>query len=209
MSVELQEQCAELTTEARAYGNSPCCLFVSTSLATWTTANPERFARDFQINDTVYRRLDPEYYVWLRSRMVVAKRSTTTGHLDAAAFEDLRVRFNAVHAITDETFLGELATSARAAVDPAFATLVAIRVAYWFVVVVALLWAPLRGNARRRGGDQRRNRGALPRRRCREFRPLRRPAQRSAVSPQLVESRCRGSQLPAVFRHQLSRCNSG
>ena len=103
MSMELQEQCAETTPEAPG-GNSRGCLFVSTSLATWTTANSEQFARDFQINDTVYRRLDPEYYIWLRSRMVAAKRAATTGHLDAAAFEDLRVRFNAVHAWAVEHF---------------------------------------------------------------------------------------------------------
>jgi hypothetical protein len=103
MSMELQEQCAKLMPEAPE-DNSRDCLFVSTSLATWTTANPEQFARDFQINDTVYRRLDPEYYIWLRSRMVAAKRAATTGHLDAAAFEDLRVRFNAVHAWAVEHF---------------------------------------------------------------------------------------------------------
>jgi len=91
-----QEQCAE-TSPAAPDGDSPSCLFVSTSLATWTTANPEQFARDFQINDMVYRRLDPEYYAWLRSRMTVAKEAATTGHLPPAAFEDLRVRFNAVH----------------------------------------------------------------------------------------------------------------
>ena len=103
MSIELQEQCAKLMPEAPG-GNSRGCLFVSTSLATWTMANPEQFARDFQINDTVYRRLDPEYYIWLRSRMVAAKRAATIGHLDAAAFEDLRVRFNAVHAWAVEHF---------------------------------------------------------------------------------------------------------
>lgn len=96
MTTVLMEQCAKSAEDAPS-GVSPGCLFVSTSLATWTTANPEQFARDFQINDTVYRRLDPEYYIWLRSRMIVAKRAATTGHLDAAAFEDLRVRFNAVH----------------------------------------------------------------------------------------------------------------
>src|ERR1035437_8532186 len=95
MSIELQEQYAKLMPEAPR-GNSRGCLFVATSLATWTTANPEQFARDFQINDTVYRRLDPEYYIWLRSRMVAAKRAATPGHLDADAVEDLRVRFNAV-----------------------------------------------------------------------------------------------------------------
>ena len=103
MSIELQEQCAKVMPEAPG-GNSRGCLFVSTSLATWTTANPEQFARDFQINDTVYRRLDPEYYIWLRSRMVAAKRAATIGHLDAAAFEDLRVRFNAMHAWAVEHF---------------------------------------------------------------------------------------------------------
>jgi hypothetical protein len=72
-------------------------LFLATSLAVWSTDEPERFARDFQINDTVYRRLDPEYYAWLRSRMVLAKKAATAGQLDSAMFEELRVRFNAVH----------------------------------------------------------------------------------------------------------------
>ena len=103
MSMELQEQCAKLMPEAPE-DNSRGCLFVSTSLATWTTANPEQFARDFQINDTVYRRLDPEYYIWLRSRMVAAKRAATAGHLSPEPFEALRVRFNAVHAWAVEHF---------------------------------------------------------------------------------------------------------
>ena len=96
MNVELQEQCAESTRKAPE-GGSRECTFVSSTLATWTTPHPEWFARDFQINDTVYRRLDPEYYAWLRSRMVLAKKAAAAGQLDAAAFEDLRVRFNAIH----------------------------------------------------------------------------------------------------------------
>ncbi len=95
MGAELQEQFAESIPAAD--GKSPQCLFVSSTLSTWTTAQPEWFARDFQINDTVYRRLDPEYYAWLRSRMVLAKAVASSGRLDGAAFEDLRVRFNAVH----------------------------------------------------------------------------------------------------------------
>ena len=78
-------------------GRPSLALFVSSALDTWATANPEWFARDVQINDTVYRRLDPEYYAWLRSRMVLAKQAAAAGKLSAAAFEDLRVRFNAVH----------------------------------------------------------------------------------------------------------------
>ena len=114
MTTILTEQCAKSAAHAPG-GDSPGCLFVSTSLATWTTANPEQFARDFHINDTVYRRLDPDYYAWLRSRMVVAKRAATTGHLDVAAFEDLRVRFNAVHAWAVEHFSeAQLVSAARA-----------------------------------------------------------------------------------------------
>ena len=82
MTTVSTEQCAKSAEDAPS-GDSPGCLFVSTSLATWTTANPEQFARDFQINDTVYRRLDPEYYAWLRSRMAVAKKAATAGHLAA------------------------------------------------------------------------------------------------------------------------------
>ena len=103
MTTVLTEQCAKPAEDAPS-GDSPGCLFVSTSLATWTTANPEQFARDFQINDTVYRRLDPEYYAWLRSRMVVAKKAATAGHLSADAFEALRARFNAVHERAVERF---------------------------------------------------------------------------------------------------------
>jgi hypothetical protein len=96
MNVGLEEQCAT-QIPAAPEGHPPDCLFVSSTLSTWATANPERFARDFQINDTVFRRLDPDYYAWLRSRMVLAKKAATAGHLDAAAFEDLRLRFNAIH----------------------------------------------------------------------------------------------------------------
>jgi len=96
MKAESQEQCASAVAVAPD-GPSPDCLFVSSTLATWATANPEWFARDVQINDTMYRRLDPEYYAWLRSRMVLAKQAAAAGKLDADAFEDLRVRFNAVH----------------------------------------------------------------------------------------------------------------
>ncbi|MCZ2154729.1 MAG: hypothetical protein LC114_12650 [Bryobacterales bacterium] len=96
MSVKSQEQCAE-STPAATDRNPPEYMFVSSTLSTWMTATPEWFARDFQIDDTVYRRLDPEYYAWLRSRMTRAKKVAAAGDLDAAAFEDLRIRFNAVH----------------------------------------------------------------------------------------------------------------
>jgi len=55
------------------------------------------FARDVQINDTAYRRLDPEYYAWLRSKMNLAKMAADAGQLGRDAFNELRVKFNAVH----------------------------------------------------------------------------------------------------------------
>jgi hypothetical protein len=89
-------------------------LFVSTALDSWFTEQGTAFARDVQIDDVAYRRLDPEYYAWLRSRMVLAKKAATAGKLDTAAFDDLRLRFNTVHDCAVQHF-GEdqLLTAAR------------------------------------------------------------------------------------------------
>ncbi|MCC6366336.1 MAG: hypothetical protein IT165_22695 [Bryobacterales bacterium] len=72
-------------------------LFVSTDLQSWKTDQPHAFARDVQINDTAYRRLDPEYYAWLRSKMNLAKMATDAGQFGRDAFNELRGKFNAVH----------------------------------------------------------------------------------------------------------------
>ena len=103
MHIPSQEQCAD-AAPCPPDRRPPRFLFVSSTLLTWLTETPERFARDFQINETVYRRLDPEYYAWLRSRMVLAKKAAAAGHVDGAAFEELRVRFNAVHQWAVEYF---------------------------------------------------------------------------------------------------------
>jgi hypothetical protein len=99
MNVALPEQCVpSVGVVAGAEESGPQGWpFVATSLDFWLTSEPDRFARDCQIDDTAYRRLDPEYYAWLRSRMALAKKATAAGRLDPAAFEILRVRFNAVH----------------------------------------------------------------------------------------------------------------
>ncbi|MGB9611086.1 MAG: hypothetical protein ACPL7M_08945 [Bryobacteraceae bacterium] len=55
------------------------------------------FARDVQIDDMAYRRLDPDYYAWLRSRMNLAKLAAGAGRLSPEAFDELREKFNAVH----------------------------------------------------------------------------------------------------------------
>ncbi len=85
-------------------------LFVAPTLASWATSEPRAYARDVQINDTAYRRLDAEYYAWLRSRMNRAKSAHQAGHIDAEAYEALRVAFNAVHDWAMQHF-GEAALS--------------------------------------------------------------------------------------------------
>ena len=76
---------------------SEVALFVSTGLESWTTDQPKVFARDVQINDTAYRRLDPEYYAWLRSKMQLAKMSVEAGQLGRDEFDELRRRYDATH----------------------------------------------------------------------------------------------------------------
>jgi hypothetical protein len=88
------------TSEHRA----SLALFVSTGLASWPTDQPHRFARDVQIDDTAYRRLDPEYYAWLRSKMNLAKMAASAGQIEPEAYNALRSRFNATHEWAMEHF---------------------------------------------------------------------------------------------------------
>ena len=71
-------------------------VYVSTDLRMWRTDRPWIFARDVQINDTAYRRLDPDYYAWLRSRMTMARLASNAGRISREAYEDLRKNFNAL-----------------------------------------------------------------------------------------------------------------
>lgn len=83
-----------------ASGGEPCtaALFVSTGLELWWTDRQHLFARDVQINATAYRRLDPEYYAWLRSKMNLAKLASKAGQLGLEDFNALREKFNRLHA---------------------------------------------------------------------------------------------------------------
>jgi hypothetical protein len=89
----MSPQPAVATSSAPAHSH----LFVSTALDTWITEQAAAFARDVQIDDTAYRRLDPEYYAWLRSRMLLAKKAASTGQIGIDAFDELRHRFNTIH----------------------------------------------------------------------------------------------------------------
>lgn len=71
-------------------------LYVSTELDTWETCSPEP-DQDQICERCGCRRLDPEYYAWLRHRMEVAKQARQRGRLAAVQYQELRQRFNAVH----------------------------------------------------------------------------------------------------------------
>ena len=75
---------------------TPCVLYVATDLSTWAPKWPEMLARDCQIDDVVYRRLDPEYFAWLRWRMFAVKGAADAGNVSPEAFDDLRARFNGI-----------------------------------------------------------------------------------------------------------------
>lgn len=94
----------ETLTTAAQPPRSGSTLFVSTSLDTWTTDQPEAFTRDFQINDTCYRRLDPEYFAWLRAKMTAARKAAQSGQLSIDVFNELRSRFNAIQSSAVEHF---------------------------------------------------------------------------------------------------------
>ena len=95
----------------------PAHLFVSTSLDTWATNQPEAFTRDFQINDTCYRRLDPEYFAWLRGKLALAKEAADLGRIDRAAFDELRSRFQEIEAWALEHFSSRALLAAMRALE--------------------------------------------------------------------------------------------
>lgn len=83
-------------------------MYVSTGLTQWSTDQPAAFARDVQVNDTAYRRLDPEFYAWLRSKMTLVRLAHQAEQIDATEYDQIRFRFNAVHEWAIE-HLGEAA----------------------------------------------------------------------------------------------------
>jgi hypothetical protein len=88
---------AEMDTEPPAEaGSSASALYVATDLDSWETWTPEP-DQDEICERCGYRRLDPEYYAWLRHRMGMAKQARERGRLASAQYQALRQRFNAVH----------------------------------------------------------------------------------------------------------------
>ena len=73
-------------------------LYAATNLESWETDEPHHYARDVRVAGTCFRRLDTDYYAWLRHKMELAKKAAGSGRLPARSFEALRTRFNVIHA---------------------------------------------------------------------------------------------------------------
>ena len=99
-------------------GRRETALYVATNLKSWETNEPHCFARDVGIDGTCFRRLDPDYYAWLRHKMERAKKAEVSRRLSAQAFDTLRTRFNAVHSWAREHLGEEALRSAVQSLDP-------------------------------------------------------------------------------------------
>ena len=93
-------------------------LYVSTTLDAWRTSTPEP-DQDAICERCGFRRLDPEYYAWLRYRMEAAKRGWERGRLAATQYEELRWRFNDVHFWAVKQFGEEAMVAAVQSLGPA------------------------------------------------------------------------------------------
>jgi hypothetical protein len=93
-------------------------LFVATNLETWEAKPPIKADQDRECEACGFRRLDPEYYAWLRSRMATAQRHYQAGRIPNHRYEALRVRFNAVHAWAVERFGEQVLLTAVRTLDP-------------------------------------------------------------------------------------------
>jgi hypothetical protein len=93
-------------------------LFVATNLESWETLTPKYYARDVSIDNTCFRRLDPEYYAWLKHKMALARKAADLGRITSSAFDKLRARFNDIHTWAASRFGEDTLRSAIQSLDP-------------------------------------------------------------------------------------------
>ena len=79
-------------------------VFVATDLEIKELAWVRTKETDFERDGKVFRRLSPEYFAWLRSRMVTAQAAHKAGKLPEAAWNTLRQRFNALQELAIREF---------------------------------------------------------------------------------------------------------
>jgi len=93
-------------------------LYAATNLESWETVTPHYYAQDVSIDSTCFRRVDPEYFAWLRHKMTLARKSADSGRLSSSAFEMLRTRFNDIRAWAVNHFGEDEILSAVQSLDP-------------------------------------------------------------------------------------------
>ena len=93
-------------------------IWVSTDLKSWCPSDPHMIARDCQIDDRCYRRLDPAYFAWLKVRMHAVKAAAEAGRVSAEAFNELRQRFNEIQDRAIEAFGEQSLIQAVRTLDP-------------------------------------------------------------------------------------------
>ena len=72
-------------------------LYVSTSLDTWQPSQPDLLARDVTLDGVCFRKLDPEYYAWLRYKLTLAEKALEAGKITYEAYGALLTSFNEFH----------------------------------------------------------------------------------------------------------------
>lgn len=93
-------------------------LYVSTDLRTWVPDGPERYAKDIEVDDVLYRRLDLAYYAWLRYRVGIVMRSYDAGRVSDQVFEEITARFAGVYEWAAGAFEEEAMQKAYVEFDP-------------------------------------------------------------------------------------------
>ena len=92
-------------------------LYVATNLDSWKPTQQDLLARDVRVNGVCFRRLDPEYYAWLRHKMLLAEKAVESGRIPLLAFESLLVRFNEIHIWAEDRFGRETLAGAMKSLD--------------------------------------------------------------------------------------------
>jgi hypothetical protein len=87
----------KISPRADAKESSGNTLYVATNLAVIERDEKIDASAEVRIDTFCYRKLDTEYYAWLRYRMSLAKQAVQTGRLNPTAFAELRCRFDRVH----------------------------------------------------------------------------------------------------------------
>jgi len=83
---------------------APKVLCVATDLESRHLEYEEGGNRDIEYEEKIYRRLDPEYFTWLRSRMVAAGNAHKAGKLSDNRWNILRERFNRIQKLAIQEF---------------------------------------------------------------------------------------------------------